>query len=150
MRASAPAAVETTTAAAMEATSSGTATVKASTYSTTIAATGISAAASITTAIAATTVTVACTTSIAVTSTAIAITAVEPGAGADEDATVEVRRPIVAVGRASIRRVPVISVFASRGVPIAAVVRGASDTDTNRNLCVRLFGNRRHQEKSNC
>ena len=127
-----------------------------------ISSTSIAAATSITTAvtaapvayptsvaITATTVTVACTTSIAVTSTAIAITAVEPGAGPDEDATVEVRRPVVAVRRASVRRVAVISVLTSRGVPIAAVVCGASDTDAHRNLCVRLFGNRRHQEKSN-
>ena len=139
MRASAPTAVETTTtAASMEATTS--VTVEAATYSTVIAATRISAAASISTAVAATAITVACavSASIAIT-TAIAVTATEPRTGTDEDATVEVRRAIVPVGRAIIRGIIEI--------PIRAIRRGPN-VYNNLRRCHMARGERHHPNSS--
>jgi hypothetical protein len=49
---------------------------------------------------------------ISATVEAVAIVAVEPGAGADEDATDEVIRPVVAVWSASVRIVAVVTVSA--------------------------------------
>ncbi len=147
--------VEASSAATVEASSA--ATVKATAATAMETAASISAA-SITTAvsaatIAATSVTVACAITAAVTiaiTATIAVTTTEPGASADKEATVEPGRPIVAVRSAGIRRVSVITVFTDRSVAVTAVVCGTSDTDAYRNLCVRLLGNRRHQEKSKC
>jgi len=62
---------------------------------------------------------------------AAVVTAVEPWAGADEDAADEVVRSVIAVGSASIGIVAVVTVGAGRGGADGTVNRAYPDTETN-------------------
>jgi hypothetical protein len=64
---------------------------------------------------AATAVASATTISEAMAAPAVAIAPAGPGANAQEDAVVEVPRPVIAIGRAAIGRIFVIAILANRG-----------------------------------
>jgi len=75
---------------------------------------------------------------------AMAITAVEPGAGANEDATGEVVRPVVAIGSAGVRSVAVVTVGAGRRRADRTVHGTYSDAHPN----LRVGAARRKKQNS--
>jgi hypothetical protein len=85
---------------------------------------------------------IAVTATISITPTATPVTVI-PGAGADEDATHEPARSVVAIRRASVGVVGVITPAADRGwaVTIAVVISVSRiDADTHTDLSIRRSG----------
>lgn len=81
---------------------------------------------------------------------AMAKAAAEPGAGADEDATDEVVRPVVTVGSAGVRIVAVVTVGASRRGADCAVYGTYSDSNAKPNLRVGAArGKKQYSHQSN-
>ena len=74
----------------------------------------------------------------------------EPGAGADEDATDEVVRPVVTVGSAGVRIVAVVTVSANRRGANGTVYGTDSDTNAEPNLRVGAArGKKQYSHQSN-
>jgi hypothetical protein len=152
---SATTAVEASASAAMEASASAaavesataakaarsTASVSATTVAT---ASAISATVAYATAIAITAaISISAVAATAVPAMGIAPTATVPGAGTEEDAAVEPRRAVVAIGRASIGSIAIVAVLTYRRTI-------AIDADADGNLRLGLLRRSEHETHADC
>jgi hypothetical protein len=136
-----PVAVEATTTAATEAfpaTEAFTAAVSATVARASIAIAGVSIA-----------VAIAATVPVpiyrpAVEAAAAVVTAI-PGAGADKDAAIEPRRPIVPIGRTGVGVVAVVTIGTDWS-RVAVTISWATDPNSNRDLGMRIGRGREQQD----
>jgi hypothetical protein len=132
----------TTTAAAVE--SAATAAMEAATAEAFTATEAFTAAVSATVAGVSIAVAIAATVPVpiyrpAVKAAAAVVTAI-PGAGADKDAAIEPRRPIVPIGRTGVGIVAVVAIGAdwSRVAVTVSPIHRATDPNSNRDLGMRI------------